>query len=1090
MTPHHFPSVEPLESRIAPAGGITILVGHADPDTNDTNYSQAPFHSTHVGGPNYDAGDSLGANFVAGANTFYLKLGVGDTVKLFSDTSGYQTLVHMNSGNAVLFFVDKNHNNEVDANELTGISFGAKASATVAGDVDGDIVTNFNDLTGKIVPKGLVSSAQAITGLTVDNLNRGDSAHGSIVAGGSIMNLFAKSVTSIVTGTAANNYAYDFNSTDTGGGSTINTTGLMGARIAGPDISRLSVTEVQLIQAGNGGTSAAGGSISFLNLTNDSDGFNIQAGAGGNGNSLSLGGGTGGAVSTVFVKGVTDVTADSLDQIHSGAGGNGGISGLGVHGNGGAGGAMSAIYVNYDGIDPFTKLPIQSGTVMQDVVLVQSGAGGNGLSGGNGGAMTNFYLASNAPDVAGHEITLMAGNGGNNDISNLKGQAGAGGSISLANLQELNQISQTADILLAAGNAGTATGPSSNGNNGGSLLTATFFSPHVTATAGTGSDGNTVGGMGGSVTGIYVKPFGSIVNHTTEVDAGIGGNAINGKAGSGGNVTTVQVLDADLTAFTVNAGNAGKATTGTGGMGGFVTGVRMQEASSVQGLIPNAITVHAGNGGSGTAAGGRGGAVSLSSIAAFGMNYSIMAGDGGGEAGVGRAGDGGGITTVSAATFGLVGLNPATGTVAAGKGGDGTGFAGSGGLGGSILTLNAISDGIMSLNSGKGGAGSGAPAGAGGSITSTNVESVLVNTTVTAGSAGAGGNRGVAGGSIATTNILGAADITITAGNGGFGGAGGSLTTVGYSTEQRTAPTGTVTVKAGQGSGGGLFAGAGGSITGLSGFEGKTGTTLISAGTGGGVPAMGGAGGNITTLTILGGGDVGTPLVIEAGNAGAGTSATAGARGGSVSGVNVDSLATGAIVRSIAAGDGGAASPAFGIGGVGGTVTNVHVLGDIGIRSGQHYGYGTMGGIFAGVGGAGVTQGAAGSVTLVTANSIAAIVAGKNDAPQLATLVDGIFLNGNQASKLVTIPVPDGSFQNFNVANIVGAVFNPSAAKANTFDTGEYTDVNGDLVFDLGDKPQDGLIAAITLTNNRNFVPEAYLFASGAAGFFDYKNGQ
>jgi hypothetical protein len=189
MTPHLSSSVEPLESRIAPAAAVTLFVGHPDPDTNDTNYNQVPFHSTHVGGPNYDPTDTLGANFVGGTDTFYLKLGKGDTIKLFSDTSGYQTLVKMNAGNAVLFFVDKNHNNEVDANELTGVSLGAKASLSIGGDVDGDIVTNFNDATGKIVAGSLISSKQTIAALSIDNLNLGDSAHGSVISGGSISNV-------------------------------------------------------------------------------------------------------------------------------------------------------------------------------------------------------------------------------------------------------------------------------------------------------------------------------------------------------------------------------------------------------------------------------------------------------------------------------------------------------------------------------------------------------------------------------------------------------------------------------------------------------------------------------------------------------------------------------------------------------------------------------------------------------------------------------------------------------------------------------------------------------------------------------------
>jgi hypothetical protein len=202
-----------------------------------------------------------------------------------------------------------------------------------------------------------------------------------------------------------------------------------------------------------------------------------------------------------------------------------------------------------------------------------------------------------------------------------------------------------------------------------------------------------------------------------------------------------------------------------------------------------------------------------------------------------------------------------------------------------------------------------------------------------------------------------------------------------------------------------------------------------------------------------------------------------------VNDVAVDTLAVGTLVRSIAAGDGGNAP--LGTGGNGGSVNGVHTSSDIGVRSGVNFGYATMGGIFAGAGGTGVKQGAAGNVTDITASAIAAIVAGKGAAPQLVTKVDGIILTGNQSTKVN----PDGSFINFNVANLVGAVVNPNSAGANTFGVGHFVDSNNNNTFELGEIPFDGLIAAITLTNNRNFVPEAYLFASGPNGFFDYKNG-
>ena len=75
-----------------------------------------------------------------------------------------------------------------------------------------------NSTTGKISPTTLVSSLQTLTGLSVDNLNQGDSAHGSIISGGAMTTITAKSVNKILTGSAADGYTYDFNSTDTGNG--------------------------------------------------------------------------------------------------------------------------------------------------------------------------------------------------------------------------------------------------------------------------------------------------------------------------------------------------------------------------------------------------------------------------------------------------------------------------------------------------------------------------------------------------------------------------------------------------------------------------------------------------------------------------------------------------------------------------------------------------------------------------------------------------------------------------------------------------------------------------------------------------------
>jgi hypothetical protein len=1149
------PTIEPLESRIAPSG-VTIFVGRPDPDTNDTNYSNPSviqngvrvhdgFHSTNPAtNPGTDptvnsylTNDPFNANFVGGMHTFYIKLTAGDVIKLFNDTAGYQPFLTVTKGNVVAFFVDKGNapNNEVDANELTGLSFGAGSSIAVRGDVDGDIVSNFNALTGKISPTTLVSSLQTLAGLSVDNLNLGDSAHGSIISGGAMTTITAKSVNKIVTGSAADGYTYDFNSTDTGngngqgnnmGGATL-AAFAKPIKTAAPGISIVNVGQVDVIQASDGGVSAPGGSLSKISIGSDSNGFTLQAGKGGDGLNALVAGGAGGAVNTVFVQGTADLSSNSADNIVAGNGG----TAFGI-GTGGAGGSASAIFVGFSSV---LGVPVESTSLLKDNVVVQSGTGGDGNVGGVGGLLTNAKIATIAPDLANaHEISVIAGNGGHGTGLTTSSHAGAGGSISLLTAKDEEPTATAADIAVTAGSAGTATAPG-NGANGGSITTASLLTFNATVTAGDGSAGQAIGGSGGGVTGLTMLDASPIVTHTLTVDAGIGGNVNSGKAGAGGAISGIQMLNGDLSGLTIDSGmhgNGGIATVGTGGAGGAVGNIQIIDTNND---LSGNFALRTGTGGDGTIAGGLGGGLTTLSVFGTNLNYSVATGAGGNASGLGKAGAGGNLMSVSIDSTGLVGGNNVTGSITAGNGGTGSGAVTLGGAGGKLTTVNAIADGNLTVQAGTGGSGSGATPGAGGSILGANVDARFGNAMVLAGNAGTNGTGAALGGSIGSANVEAQTDITITGGNGSHGGAGGALTTVGFANSHieftgfnfDPVPDGTVTIKSGAGSGGGLLAGAGGNITGLTGYVGKNinavqdGGASIDAGNGGGVSTAEGAGGTINGVVIRGGGGGGAFLTIQAGDAGnpvanPGNSAGVrlGANGGSVTNVAVDALTAGSVFRSITAGDGGNAGAVGGIGGLGGSVSFVNVVGspawtaDIGVRSGQHYGFTKMGGIFAGLGGnfpangipvAGT--GAAGNVTNITADAIAAIVAGRgaadgqvdvnnNDIPRLATTVSSIYLNGNTATKVDNT----GAYTNFSTANLVGGVMTPTAAKANTFDTGEYDDNNNDTFFDYGDAPQDGLIAAITLSNLRNFVPEAYLYSTNPLvdanhGFFDYKNG-
>ncbi|HEX5175462.1 MAG TPA: hypothetical protein VFV83_00455, partial [Chthoniobacteraceae bacterium] len=192
--------------------------------------------------------------------------------------------------------------------------------------------------------------------------------------------------------------------------------------------------------------------------------------------------------------------------------------------------------------------------------------------------------------------------------------------------------------------------------------------------------------------------------------------------------------------------------------------------------------------------------------------------------------------------------------------------------------------------------------------------------------------------------------------------------------------------------------------------------------------------------------------------------------------------------------------------------------------------FSTMGGLFVGAGGLntstshspatlGARDGHAGSVLDLTANAIAAIVAGRPEIgavitiQNMATKVDQVILNGLENSTRVD---PNGAFVNFDTANLIGGVKDPSAAgvpyddgdpqtppvlhpHANTFDetadplTTEFVDNDNNDTFSLGDattENTDGFIAAISYINNlTNVRPEAVLtIVNGVPTFIDLNN--
>jgi hypothetical protein len=384
-------------------------------------------------------------------------------------------------------------------------------------------------------------------------------------------------------------------------------------------------------------------------------------------------------------------------------------------------------------------------------------------------------------------------------------------------------------------------------------------------------------------------------------------------------------------------------------------------------------------------------------------------------------------------------------------------------------------------------------------------------------------------------------NVLVAGGDGRMGGAGGAVSNLSWfgvsagQADAGAAPAGTITVTGGQGSVGPLSAGAGGSIMNVGGYASASLAlnTVIAAGEGnGGVAgARAAAGGSISRVTFFGG--VGG-IEILAGQGGSIDPALAargtGGAGGSVSGVNA---AGGLDVKTIAAGDGGDAGFAGGRGGLGGSVSAVNVDGDIGFRTGQVFGFDTMGGVFAGRGGsgdpglAGTADGRSGNVLTVTASAISSIVAGRplSSSPfdfSMVNLLDRVLLSGLAAPTVNSLGAFDATSApgltppqvGFNVANLVGGVAgNPQLDGANVFKIlvgGAPADVprdelsmravaGGGFEYNASNpadwklfQPIDGFVAAQQFGANKNFRPEALMTLvnprdPASLAFFDYR---
>jgi hypothetical protein len=1035
MKPSATHSVEPLEARIAPARVIIVGAangGGAGPFDVDYLDENATNDAIFINTEDFYLTDGkiagkVGPGLIGAADTHYVRMSAGDLIELRT-SGGAVDLLKVTTGNIIAFFVDKNLDNEIQEDELTGISLGKNAKVVVNGTVHGDVVANLNELGAgladdELAMNDLISDKQTIGSISANSVK------GSIIAGGNISNVaIVTSVDAILAGTAANGKTIDFFPGVAGGDGTLSVTIAPGK--AGPSITNVSMNQLGSpaldnpdplftgrIQAGDGGFGAKGGSVTFVQVRQDSTGMRILAGDGGGSGGGKVNGGAGGAVSRIFIGGAPDSTVDLIEI----GGGDGGDS---ATGKGGVGGTVKDVFVGYS---LFGNKPFPTSNLLEDRILITGGEGGEGKVGGLGGAISNVDVRVDTTEDVGDEIAIKGGAGGAVSATVLSGgKAGAGGNLTniVVRNQDLAGSALYADTLIQGG-AGGAGGTGNSGGAGGNVSGVTLLGWQIKVLAGNGSDGK-VGGHGGSLTNIFIEENDAILPIGAQFDAGSGGIGTAGNGGNGGNIKNILFEDSDLQDFAINggvgAGNGGSSTGGKGGAGGSVQSVEVRDNDVSNGATQTTLqplSVRTGSGGDGTKGGGAGGLLKLFSLDSTNVNAQITTGVGGNvtAGGKGKGGAGGSLDNVSIIVRDVVGTTPAFATVVAGAGGNGAGIGGAGGFGGDLKTVTLTADGAGFLHAGNGGSGSATAgaAGRGGNIVVSQLKTLGGDGELIAGNAGIDGAKPGAGGSILGQNaevrssLFARNNLLVQAGNGSHGGAGGHIRFLGYGSSVggvTASPIGNIVIQAGRGGDGvGNLAGVGGSIQDVSGSlpsadplqPGVSFTASITAGAGGAGTTKSGAGGSVQDILVLGGGFDGAILTVQAGDAGVSSGASVGAKGGDVKNVDVSpdkNFGMGSIFRSVAAGDG---SIGLKKGGAGGNIQNIFVDGiDIGDRNDVPYGFTSMGGIFAGKAG---ENGNApnGKVVTVVAKGIAAIVAGRGATPAPAEFVDDIALSGSNS---------------------------------------------------------------------------------------------
>ncbi len=512
----------------------------------------------------------------------------------------------------------------------------------------------------------------------------GSSVTGAAGAGGSVQNpsTFTTSTGSLVTPKLLADVVLEITA---GAGGAPASPGKTAAGGAGGSLGGLSIFldagDITLTtgQGGDsrGGNAGAGGNFSNVTTLGKDGNLTISTGNGGNALGALGSGGAGGSLINFNHELALDPEVELLENkytvtLSTGAG----RTALG--GTGGAGGALNGVALKLDGADrtyddssvtPNLSDAHKDSTVR---IIVSSGNGGQGATGGAGGTIRDFSSTSvfdqvrrdGSIDINYVTAQITAGAGG----LGTAGAGGAGGSVNF-----VRPISGITGYDIEPLLPPVPTDPLS-------------YVPFIAA-AGAGGNGSTKGGGGGAVTGL-------VLQNSAFTDG-------------------VSITRTHLQAAVVTAGSGGNGGTLEGGAGGAISGATI-------GTQGGYLYITAGNGGNGGTKGGVGGAVTSSTFGVVKTSADLGLGVRAGNGGTGAIGGGigGALSGVQVST--PQSTNGISALLFSGDGGAATANKGVGGKGGDVLNLTQLKDVNSSINliqAGNGGANPAGTGGAGGNIT-------------------------------------------------------------------------------------------------------------------------------------------------------------------------------------------------------------------------------------------------------------------------------------------------------------------------------------------------------------------------------------